>query len=137
MSKWHETLTDEQKMVLSCNGSLPLPIWPSYSCVREIQSGVYFGEIGYGNGTAHKVMIIPVSTNDFEAVYIKVFNRNCHGEWFDLNAAKSGIEWIEFVRELKLYASDAHHLSLNVQRILNALDNDEPVISWGRGDHVD
>ena len=58
LNEWHKTLTEDYVRLITCNDIFPLPSMPMYSKVKRFGALEYFGAIGYGNGTEHKVLLV-------------------------------------------------------------------------------
>jgi hypothetical protein len=118
LNAWQKTLTVEEVERLTSKGTFPLPQMPSYSRVVAISNGTYYGAIGYGNGTEHKVLLVLDPYHHGGCLHIGVQERGYYN--FNLQEAQStGIAWPYIREKLKGVGEwEAHLLSIAVRTIL-------------------
>lgn len=117
LNEWQQTLTDEDRKRLTCNGTFPLPHLPSYSKMVEIKPGAYYGALGYGNGTEHTILVVLDQYSHGGCVHIGVKERGFYN--FDLQEAQSsGVAWPYIVEKLKILEWEAHLLSVHLRTLL-------------------
>lgn len=114
---WTDSMSEDDLKRLTCDGRYPIPELPSYSRMTEIKPGVYYGAIGYGNGTEHTVLVALDPYNHGGCVHIGVKERGFYN--FNLQEAQSsGIAWPYIVEKLKILEWEAHLLSVNIRMLL-------------------
>lgn len=127
LNPWQQTLTEDYKKLVTCNGVFPVPLMPMYSKVKQFGALEYFGAIGYGNGTEHKVLIV----TDYDDGILHIGIHGYGYYTFKLDEARQGIAWPYLREKLKIGEWECHLLSVAVITILARIDNDESP-AWER-----
>lgn len=131
LNEWQKSLSEDEIKLLTRNGHFPLPYWPSYSEIKKISTNAYYGALGYGNGTEHKVLLVIDHKSHGGCIHVGVVERGFYN--FNIQQCLAGCLDYGYISDKMrgVLEWEAHLLGLNICKLVKLILTNQPT-TWER-----